>query len=99
MLLTKGAIVDENSINIANTEGNADIIKILELWPSAQVIPVYKESTGRHIDPDDVEGLYKFIGKKGTDYGGKRRNKKSKKNKRKSKKSRKNEKKSIKRRK
>ena len=82
VLLANGATIDKKTIDVAKNEGNMDIVQILQLWPSIQMIPVFRESTGRHIDPGDVADLYEFMGE------GKRKNKKSKKRKsRKSKKS------------
>ncbi len=87
LLLSKGATIDKNARDIAKFFGTPDIINILKSWPSEQMIPVYRELTGRDIDPSLVADLNEYMGTKDIDYGGKRRTKKSKKNK--SKKSRK----------
>jgi ankyrin repeat protein len=85
LLLSKGATIDEMAIDIAKY-GNPHIRNILKSWRSIQMGPVFKETTGIHIDPDVIKDLHEFMGE------GKRRNKKSKNNKKKYKKSKKNQK-------
>jgi hypothetical protein len=75
VLLANGATIEKKTIDVAKNEGNTEVVEILQLWPSIQMIPVFRESTGRHIDPGDIADLYEFMGE------GKRKNKKSKKNK------------------
>jgi len=62
-LLSKGATINQDILDIAVARGYTDIENTLELWKSQQVVPAYKEATGRHIDEDVVADIHKLMGK------------------------------------
>jgi hypothetical protein len=62
-LLSKGATIDQVILDMAVARGYTDIANTLELWKSQQVVPAYKEATGRYIDEDVVADIRDFMGK------------------------------------
>jgi ankyrin repeat protein len=102
LLLSKGARFDKKTIDVANSNGYDKIVEILEKWPLTMTLATLQSdpmvyNVYNHTDVGDMINLKDYMGKKGIDYGGKRRNKKSNKKIKKSRKSKKQ--KSIKRRK
>ena len=61
-LLSKGATINQDILNIAVARGYTDIVNTLESWKSQQIVPAYKEATGIHIDEDVVADIRKFMG-------------------------------------
>ena len=100
LLLSKGASINKKDIIAAERQNRPDSVNILNSW--TQVLNgamLHKEITGIHIDPENFENMKQFMGKEGTDFGGRRRKNKRRTNKRKSNKRRRtNKRKSNKRR-
>ena len=85
-LLTRGADVDDEDIDVARARGHEDIAHILETWETAQVIPVFNE-TGPYMGVgsmhnEDLIDLSEYMGVKGRDYGGRKKTIKKRHNKR-----------------
>jgi hypothetical protein len=77
VLLVGGAKVDSDAIKVARDNNHNDIARILETWDTAQVIPVFNEvgpymGTGS-MHNEDLIDLSEYIGKKGVDYGGRKK--------------------------
>jgi len=61
-LLSKGATIHQDILNMAVAKGYTDIVNTLESWKSQQVVPVFREATGRYIDEDVVADIREFMG-------------------------------------
>ena len=71
-LLSKGAMFDQETIDVAKARRNTDIVNILN--SRRQVLRgamLHKEVTGTDIDPGLVADLHEYMGTKGKDFGGK----------------------------
>jgi len=61
-LLSKGATIHQVILNMAVAKGYTDIVNTLESWKSQQVVPVFREATGRYIDEDVVADIREYMG-------------------------------------
>jgi ankyrin repeat protein len=84
LLLSKGATIDKDDIRTAERKNRADIVEILDNWPQTMALATLQEDpmVYNYIDHYDMIDLNKFIGKKGKDFGGRRRTNKRRTNKR-----------------
>ena len=100
LLLSKGASIDKKDIIAAQRQNTPGLVNILNSWTQLlNGAMLHKEITGIHIDPENFENMKEYMGKEGTDFGGRRRRTiKRKSNKRRTNKRRTNKRKSNKRR-
>ena len=74
LLLSKGATIHKETIDVAKDKGYTKIVEILEDWPQTMAIVALQENqVYHHTGMDDLENLRDYLGKKGKDFGGKRR--------------------------
>ena len=74
LLLSKGATIDEETIDIAKDEGHTKIVEILEDWPRTMAIVALQENHTYNLpNMTYLTDLNEYLGKKGKDFGGKRR--------------------------
>ena len=77
MLLSKGATIDKkimDDVKAKRGPGTQKIIDILEAWPRSMAIVALQENqVYNQNDMSYLEDLDQFMGKKGKDFGGKRR--------------------------
>ena len=85
LLLSKGASINKKDITAAERQNTPGLVNILNSWTQLlNGAMLHKEITGIHIDPENFENMKEYMGKEGTDFGGRRRrtNKRRKTNKR-----------------
>jgi len=74
LLLTKGASIDKKDITAAERQNTPGLVNILNSWTKVlNGAMLHKEITGIHIDPENFENMKDYMGKEGTDFGGRRR--------------------------
>ena len=78
LLLSKGASIGKYDIRNAQRENRPDIVDILEKWPQTMAFATLQTdpmvyNVYNHTDASDMIDLNEFMGKKGKDFGGKRR--------------------------
>ena len=74
LLLSKGASIDKKDITAAERQNTPGLVNILNSWTQLlNGAMLHKEITGIHIDPENFENMKEYMGKEGTDFGGRRR--------------------------
>ena len=74
LLLSKGASIDKKDINSAQRENRTDIVNILEGWSRSMAILALQKNQAYNLpDMTYLTDLDQFMGKKGKDFGGRRR--------------------------